>query len=293
MSDHWVLTPVGTPGKRRRRGFVERTLNGISEAFEQSIFAEELARQPGLLQQLDPRAKLIGFLLLLLAASLAHSIPALLALYAVALGMSRLGRIPLGFFLKRVWLLLPFFTAFMAIPLLFNVVIGGEVLLPLPFGLAITKPGVATAALLVLRVGTSFSFALLLILTTPWPRLLQALRVLHVPSVFVLILGMTYRYIYLLLHTANNMFLSRKSRVLGRLPESEARRWMGAAAGTLLTKSYQLSNDVYLAMISRGYRGEPKTLTSFHMGRNDWLWLVSVVVVAGVVLTLERLLLGY
>ena len=44
------------------------------------------------------------------------------------------------------------------------------------------------------------------------------------PDVFILILGMTYRYIYLLLHTANDMFLSRKSRMVGRLNGSEDRR---------------------------------------------------------------------
>jgi hypothetical protein len=30
-------------------------------------------------------------------------------------------------------------------------------------------------------------------------------------------LGMTYRYIYLLLHSANNMVMSRQSRVVGKL----------------------------------------------------------------------------
>jgi energy-coupling factor transporter transmembrane protein EcfT len=40
--------------------------------------------------------------------------------------------------------------------------------------------------------------AVLLILTTRWAVPLKALRVLRVPQGFVLILGMTYRYIYVL-----------------------------------------------------------------------------------------------
>ena len=37
------------------------------------------------------------------------------------------------------------------------------------------------------------------------------------PDVFVLMLGMTYRYIYLLLRLTNDMFLSRRSRVVAQL----------------------------------------------------------------------------
>ena len=60
---------------------------------------------------------------------------------------------------------------------------------------------------------------MLLVLTTPWNTLLKALSVLRVPDGFILILGMTYRYIYLLLTTLDDMLLSRKSRVVGRMDE--------------------------------------------------------------------------
>jgi energy-coupling factor transporter transmembrane protein EcfT len=114
---------------------------------------------------------------------------------------------------------------------------------------------------------------LLLILTTPWNTILAALSVLRVPDVFILILGMTYRYIYLLLHTANDMFLSRKSRVVGHLSGAEERRMLAAISATLLSKSLNLSSEVYLAMQSRGFRGTIITLKPFKMERRDWVWL--------------------
>jgi len=110
---------------------------------------------------------------------------------------------------------------------------------------------------------------------------LKALGVLRIPDVFVLILGMTYRYIYLLLHTTNDMFLSRESRVVGRLSSAEERRIIAASAGTLLSKSLHLSSEVYLAMQSRGFRNTPRTMDTFKMRGSDW---VASGIVAGIVL---------
>jgi hypothetical protein len=57
-----TLTPEDKARRRgpARRGVIERTLSEISHTFEQSLFAEEVARQPGLLQALDPRIKVIS-----------------------------------------------------------------------------------------------------------------------------------------------------------------------------------------------------------------------------------------
>ena len=46
-----------------------------------------------------------------------------------------------------------------------------------------------------------------------------------------------------------------------------------ASAGVLLSRSLQLSGDVYLAMQARGFRGEVHLLDDFAMKRLDWLAL--------------------
>jgi cobalt/nickel transport system permease protein len=268
------------------RGFFERTLDDITGALEQTMFAEELAQREGLLQSLDPRAKLIGMLALLLAVSISHNLLIIFVLYLLTLPVAYASRVPMGFFLKRVWVFMPFFTGIVALPALFNVFTPGVPLITLidltspRIFLAITQPGVITAAFLLLRVGASVSMAVLLILTTRWTTLLKALRVLHVPQAFVLILGMTYRYIYLLLHVTSNMFLARKSRVVGRVSRGEEREWLAASMGTLFSKSYSLSDDVYLAMQSRGFRGEALVMASLIWRRADWVWLAVFLSVA-------------
>ena len=269
-----------------RSGFVERTLVDINHTLEQSVFAERIARGPGLLQALDPRLKILSALLLLLAVSLSRSLLVILSLYFLALALAFFSRIPLGFFVKRVWLLIPFFTGLIALPALF--ITPGPVLARLPLGLVVTQTGLTTAVFLLLRVGTSVSLAVLLVLTTPWNSLLKALGVLRLPAVVILILGMTYRYIHLLLHLTNDMFLSRKSRLLRRMNGPEERRLIAATSGTLLNKSLQVSSEVYLAMQSRGFRSYPRTLDTFKMRTADWLAGSLVVVTAAAAIWLGK-----
>ena len=252
---------------------MEHTLHGITETLERSLFAEEISTKAGLFQSLDPRVKILVVLAFLIAASTSRSLIVLAGLYLLTLILALSSAIPAGFFIKRVWLTLPFFTGLIILPALF--ITPGLPLLLLPLGLAITRSGVITSLFLLLRVSTSVSLALLLVLTTPWNTVLSALSVLRIPDVFLLILGMTYRYIYLLLHTANDMFLSRKSRVVGRMDRSGERRMLAAISGTLLTKTLDMSGEVYLAMQSRGFRGTIITLKPFKMQPRDWFWLVG------------------
>ena len=158
----------------------------------------------------------------------------------------------------------------------------------LPFDWVITRTGALTALFLLTRVGTSVSFALLLIWTTPWNTLLKALSVLRVPDGFILILAMTYRYIALLLGIVDDMFLSRKSRVVGKLSTADERRLLAASAGALLGRSLQLSTEVYLAMQSRGYRGRPRTLDTFAMTARDWAWSFGLVALAAVAMVVGQ-----
>jgi cobalt ECF transporter T component CbiQ len=269
-----------------RSSFIERTLVDINHTLEQSVFAEQIAREQGLLQELDPRLKILSALVVLLAVGLSRSLAVILGLYFLALVLAAFSRIPLGFFVKRAWLLIPFFTGVIALPALF--ITPGAVLVRLPIGLVITQTGLSTALFLLLRVGTSVSVAVLLVLTTPWNSVLKALGILRVPAVIILILGMTYRYIHLLLHLTNDMFLSRKSRLLRRMNGPEERRLIAATSGTLLNKSLQVSSEVYLAMQSRGFRNYPRTLDTFKMRRIDWLAGALVVITAAAAVWMGR-----
>jgi cobalt/nickel transport system permease protein len=255
---------------QRRSNFLEKTLSGIAKTLERSLFAETISLRPGVFQSLDPRLKIVATLGLLIGVSMARNLWVIGGVYLLVVVFACVSSIPVDFFIRRVWLTLPLFTGMIALPALF--LTPGPPLFHLPFGMIVTKTGGLSVLFLLFRVGTSLSLVLLLVLTTPWNTVLGALGVLKVPDVFVLILGMTFRYIYLLLHIANDMFLSRKSRVIGRMSGAEERHMLAAIGATLLGKSLHMSGEVYLAMVSRGYRGTVVTYKPFRMRRQDWLW---------------------
>ena len=256
--------------KLKKHNVLEHVIRDISSALERSIFAEKISARPGLLQSLDARVKFVCTMALLIAVNLSHNLIVIAAVYLVVLALACSSRIPAVDFILRVWLFLPFFTGVLIIPALF--LAPGPPLASLPLGLVVTRTGMTTGLFLLLRVSTSVSLTLLLVLTTPWNTVLRALHIMRVPDVFILTLGMTYRYIYLLLRIANDMFLSRKSRVVGRLSGVEQRHIMASAGTTLLSRSLNMSSEVYLAMKSRGFHGHVVTLNLFKMHKREWIW---------------------
>jgi cobalt/nickel transport system permease protein len=272
------MTAAGAAG---RIGWLEKTLGGITAGLEHAVFTEQHARSAGWLQRRDPRAKMIGFLAAILGAGLTSSVAALGLLYLATLAAARASRVPLGFFVKRVWLGIPLFAGIVVIPAIFFV--PGPRVFDLALGpvhLAPSWNGLAGAVMLVARVGTSVSLAVLLVLTTPWADVLKSLRALRVPQVFILVLSMTYRYVFLFLHTANGILLARKSRTVGRTSGSEQRRWITGTMGNLMGRAFKMSNDVYAAMLARGFTGEARTYACYRLRASDWAALGAVVLVA-------------
>lgn len=272
---------------RARRGFIERTLASSSRSLQHAMEAEDYAKVPGFLQRIDPRAKAPGLLALVVAAAVARRLDVILALIVVALALAKLSTISIRMLARRVWIAVFVFTGLIALPAPF--LTPGRVVGRLPWaGWPVTAQGLTSAAFLVSRVETAATFSALLMLSTPWNQVLQALRTLKIPPVAVAILGMTYRYLFLLLDTAGNMFEARKSRIIGDLSGAEQRRVAASSAGVLLSKSLRLSSEVYAAMQSRGYRGEVYALDRRTARSADWLTLVGFVALATAAVWLGR-----
>jgi cobalt/nickel transport system permease protein len=279
---------VGRASKRKRaRGFLERTTDGLLEAFEYSLYAETLANKNGLLQRIDPRIKVIGMFGLIVATAMARNISTILAILAVALAAAVVSQVPIRTLATRIWIASFVFTGALVLPAIF--VTGGRVIARLPLlGWTITAQGVTAAAYLLARVETAATIAMLLVVSTAWPHLLKALRVLGVPALVVVVLSMTYRYSFLMLRTARDMFESRRSRTVGSLDGTERRRIAASSVGVLLAKTIGLGNEVYLAMVSRGFLGEAFSLDDFEIRLLDWTALVVFVLIGGLAVWFGR-----
>jgi cobalt ECF transporter T component CbiQ len=271
----------------KRNGTIAATLLGLTRALSNALVSEQVARRPGLLQALDPRVRVIGLFALVLAVTLSRRMDVVVALFMGAIGLTLLSHVSLRSLAIRVWLVVLLFTGVIALPALF--LTPGDPLITSPTGtLQITAQGIATALLLIARVETAVTLTTLVVFTTPWMHILKALRAFRIPQEVVMMLAMTHRYIFLLAETAGQMFESRQSRTVGALDRAAQRRMTSRTAGVLLSKSVELSNDVFLAMQSRGFRGDAKVLSEFRMRSWDYLGLLAFLLIGAAAVWVGR-----
>lgn len=271
----------------RTQGVAEKLARSLLAAMERALEAEAVSRSGGFLQGLDPRIKLAALLLLIVSAVLAKTLSALAAMFALAVLLALSSRISIARLGKQVWAGVLLFTGVIALPAL--VLVPGDALWQVPLlRWTVTEQGLRSAAFLLGRAETCATLALLLVMTTPWMHVLKALRSLGAPMVLVAILGMTHRYIFVLSQTALQMFEARQSRIVAPMGGPQQRRLAAAAAGVLLDKAFQLSSDVHLAMVSRGYRGEVFMLDEFRARRRDWGVLLLALSLFGAMLWWQK-----
>jgi len=286
------MCSCGCIGKRKKGSFLEKTINDIAKLLKEVIFFEDIAFKKGFLQKLDPRVKVISLIILILTSTLIHNVLILALIYLISCILAKISYVSLKLYFKRIWLITPLFTGIAVLPSIFNFVRPGTTLISLinfghkvhlgpltfPNELTITSQGVSGAILLIVRVGISISLAFLFTSTTRWTNLLKAFRILFLPKIFITTLEMCYRYIFILLNITTDMFVARKSRTLSKIDSKEGRRFVSNTIGSLFGKSYALSEEVYGAMLSRGYTGEPVIMNKFKFTLLDFQWLLCVVI---------------
>jgi len=302
----WLKTDYGCPpspqlkGSPGKKSYIEKTLKGITSFFMNGLFSEEIISRGGLLQSIDPRVKVLTLGLLVVAVSLYKHLSVLLIVYFATVVLAYFSRIGLRFFLLRVWLFIPLFSGIIALPALLNVFVPGEPIfdlvtfknetalgpLRIPGTISITRQGAQSVSLFIMRVAASVSIVVLLTLTTRWSHLLKALRVYRVPQFFTFILGMSYRYIHLLLRQIEDTHLARKSRTIGREKGVSGRTWTVSQIKFVLNRSMSTGEKVYLAMVSRGFTYELKTMDNFTLKPVDYIWtagsLTAIAITLGV-----------
>jgi cobalt/nickel transport system permease protein len=270
----------------RSNNFIQRTILGALAFLKDSIFAQEYALQNGYLQSLDPRVKIVTFLLFMIKVLWTRSLPTLFLLYALCLLLAAVSKINLGFFLKRTWFFIPLFSLFIAIPALFSKFSPGQELVAwdlLGLKFIITRPGFSGALIFVIRVVTSVSFIVLLSITTRHFELLKVLRIFKIPQIFVMTLGMCYRYVYLFVEIIQNTYLAIKSRVGEAVKYNRGQGIVAGNIASLWNRSLQLNEEVYCAMLSRGYQGEALAWNDFKIKARDWFWLFAVALVIWII----------
>jgi len=156
--------------------------------------------------------------------------------------------------------------------------------------LSITSPGVLVAIRLVLRVVAGAGIGLLVVWTTRWSDLLGALTAMRIPDVVVATLAMTQQQIVSLMRTVENMHLARESRMLGEGTAAQNRAWVVDRMAFTAARSFKTADEVYDAMLARGFGGDWPTLRRLRMTARDAAWLVGCAIACAIFLGLDRMI---
>jgi cobalt/nickel transport system permease protein len=251
------------------------------------------------LARIEPRAKIVGVMALVVSATFLQRLEPLSALLVTALILSASSRLSIAR-LVRVWLGVPLFSLAIILPAMLNVVTHGPPVLTichfapgrtigpwaLPDALAITSTGLIVASRFLLRSLSCVTLVLVLVATTDASALLNALRRLGMPRVFGMVLTMSHRYLVVVLRVAEEIHLAKLSRTITAGPLRHEQRWVAAGIGILFRRTHQLAHEVHEAMLSRGYDGDLQVGARPRLQIRDWIWLgVVALVITGLALT--------
>jgi len=278
MSDKlptWLATmeyrPLARPSIRwwRRTDYLEKTLADIQQVMAEDMFQNGIAVGEGLLQRIEPRVKVFGVGMLLIAVALAQSLAILVIVHMLlffAAWSSGIGSIA---YLKRVWLPALLFAGMVMLPGIINWVTPGEAVMViyqnmdwhvgsfwLPRELFVTRQGITAACFVLLRASASLGLVVLLVKTTRWPVLTKAIGFMGLPVVFVMVLDLTYRYLFLFLLLLSEYILGRKSRLVAVEKVGGGLVWIGSALAGFFRMLWQYSHEINTAMVARGFTGD-------------------------------------
>ena len=255
---------------QRRPNFLRKSIRQMKQTLADELLTESCANQEGVLQRMEPRTKLIAAVSFIIIAGFVRSIPALLGLWVLTVVLMLLSGLPVFTMQRRIWGIIPLLTLLASVPAMFNFIIDGSPLcmiyqapypstmlgIHIPAHIYISQQGFTAAMFLFLRVGLSLSMGVLLVMTTPVARLIKSLQVMGVPSLMVMVIEMSYRYLVLLLNLSIEMFEARRLRTVGVLSMASKRAQVGSSIAALFARSMELTDEVYLAMTARGYTGQ-------------------------------------
>jgi energy-coupling factor transporter transmembrane protein EcfT len=100
---------------------------------------------------------------------------------------------------------------------------------------------------------------------------------------------MAYRYIFYLIGTVTEMYTARKARTVDRDSSvKSSRAFVGASAGVLFARTYALSEEVHMAMVSRGYSAGRPTSDRTTVRTTDWALLGVTLLTAVIAIGADR-----
>jgi len=186
-----------------------------------------------------------------------------------------------------------------ALPIIFTA--PGPTLFEIPIGqwtLSVSIPGLERFLSIAIKSWISVQAAIVLAASTSSPDLLVAMRAIRIPRMLVSIFGLMWRYLFVLADEVLRLNRARASRS-GQLDMPGLRsggsvawraRVTGGMAGNLFLRALERSDRIYMAMLSRGYDGEIRSLPLPKLKTSQLAVLAAALAVLALLLLLSFVL---
>jgi cobalt ECF transporter T component CbiQ len=244
----------------------------------------ETASRDNFFQRIDGRVKVLFLLFYVIIVSLKKDILSELFIGSFVFVLTLVSGLNVFSLYRRVLFWGFIFGFLIALPSAFNVITRGEIIFPIlrlsrpysfwfyqiPEEIGLTRGGVYGVMMLTSRVMNSLALSFFVLYTTPVAEIVKALKVLKVPDSFLMIITISYKYMFLFAKTAEDMHLAKKSRLVGQVSNADARRWIAGRIGLILKKTRMRCEEVFEAMLGRGFSDDIKIYASKKLRARDW-----------------------
>lgn len=137
------------------------------------------------------------------------------------------------------------------------------------------KHGLARFLTYSLRAFLSVSASIIILSSAEFTRLLKGLSNLRVPKLIVMLLSFLWRYIFLMLNSFEQMSVASRARGYGL--RRKDMKTTANMAGSLFLNTFERGENIYQAMLSRGFTGEINLISSERIKKKEIVLLGCII----------------
>ena len=126
--------------------------------------------------------------------------------------------------------------------------------------------------IIVLKVAGTIISVNILSYTTKWHQLTKVLKLIFVPDIFIFVMDIAIKYIFVLGEFSLEMLYSLKLRSVGK--NNNKRAFIIKLMGNLFLKSKEAGDEMYSAMECRGFVGEYSVYKNYSFKNQDALYIM-------------------
>ncbi len=285
--------------KKVKLTFLDRTILNSAKAVKSIYQQAESAARVSFIQKIHPKVKFLSLIYLVIVISFIRELPAQLIATGFIFLFYLVARLRIVEVYRKIFFLALIFGLVVVLPASLNVITPGEIIFPvlrlnspvhfliynIPAEIGITVNGIQVVSMVFLRVFNSVSLALLIVYTTSFPAFVKSFKIVGIPDLFLMIISLAYKYIFILSRTIEETYFALKSRMSGNIKKSSIRKLIGGRMFFIFRRSVIIYENTYYAMVSRCYNGKV-ILHSYQKVTSMDIAVAVVILVLGIFLIL-------